>query len=195
MKNYILVDFELLFNIEFGLIKYIQDDYDISGTENLSDKEIISLIRDRTEKNILSCFIKNEKSANKLLDDFMNEEYQNICDYSPQDRNIFEFLDNIKRFQMGEFQILCTNKIQEDICQKINCKTLLVNKNNIDWSILDKFNVFYMRYIDILFRKDFGLFGKVFYFPSTIYIYNLKEKIFVLQNLYGLSIKYLDLYN
>lgn len=90
---YPLIEFDLIYSKDIGVVRYIQkyinhiDGLDLSKLKNMSDREILSLIYSRKNKNPLSIIPTTKRVSNsffdKIYNSFMESNKKEIVSSSP----------------------------------------------------------------------------------------------------------------
>lgn len=177
--NNILVDFNLLIDIDFGLIKLIKEEYsDNDFIDNIilrmRDKVIIGQLIDRQDKNPLSIVLKKEyrDSMDSLYKEFIENEYNSILKYSVC-TSLLDLMITYTETSTCTITVICKNKLEEQIINKYKLKTILCN----DFSEID------IKEFDSIYIKDYskitefkGLKAKNIFIAK--YKFNLEEDIY-----------------
>ena len=95
-----LIDFDLVVNTELGLIRFIRENFQDERAFNLeilnkSDREILSLLFSRKDKNPLSIISTEENlgDIDKLYKSFFDTYQKEIIDHSTSDSTIYKFVE------------------------------------------------------------------------------------------------------
>ena len=95
-----LIDFDLIVNTELGLIRFIRENFQDERAFNLeilnkSDREILSLLFSRKNKNPLSIISTEENlgDIDKLYKSFFDSYEKEIIDHSNSDSTIYKFVE------------------------------------------------------------------------------------------------------
>lgn len=179
----VLIPFNLIINIEYGLIQYIRTEYpnnDIWNQQAISlldeDSIIIDLL-DRAEKNPLFIIANNydndKESLDNLFIEFMDKMYKNILSYSNKTKLYNAIVVWMDMSQTISVTILCKNELEVDYIKSIpklkKCNVIIDTKPLSEIN-LSKYNTIYIRDIDDLI--DIRMEGKNIYIAA--YLYNLE---------------------
>lgn len=142
--NNILIDFNLLIDTDYGLIKLIKTEYyenefiDILLTK-MRDKIILGELVSRKDKNPLYIALKKDykDSADSLYKEFIESEYDSILKYSIS-TSLLELILTYIETNSCTVTVICKNKSEEQIINKYKLKSIISdNYANIDVSEFD----------------------------------------------------------
>lgn len=174
ISNKILVDYDLLFDEDFGLRQVILDEYTndehfkIDMLSKLSKNILNGIFINRSNKNPLSIMLKSEyiNSKDTLYEEFMNELDYKIINLSPK-TDFVMFIKALTLTKEIDITILCKKLLQkQNIKNKLDipCNIIVCRNNKIN---IDKYDSIYIKSYDILNLIEFPR-GK------NIYIANYK---------------------
>ena len=153
--NNILIEFDMVIDTDYGLIKMIKDKY---NNPEYIDKKYLDLVENnvliyslvkRDIKNPLSLIIndKYKDSINKLLNEFYDNEYKNILEYSHK-TNIYDLINIYLMTNQISINILCKNVLEEQFISNMDINITPITENDYSKINIDKY--------DCIFIKDFN---------------------------------------
>lgn len=172
--NSILIQFDFMIDLDVALFKLIKNKYnnkdiinqDIININN--EKEIISLMINRTCINPLELFIKGD--TKDLYKDFMNNvELEKELLNEAMASDIFGLMITfMKEASSVDITVLCKNQLESDFIKNLNnsLNTIIVN----DYKTIDlsKYTVLYLKYFSSI--MSFGnVAGKHIYVANARY--------------------------
>lgn len=180
MRNNILVDFSLLFDIDLGLIKTIKEGFNNKEVFeqflfNIDDEYIISQLYLRKEINPLSLIImdKYKSQCDDLLEQFTSEEHSNIIKNSTK-TNAFKLIEAYSISDLVNIDVLCKNISEEQLIKSLNL-------NKVNAIVQDNISLVNIKTYDSIYLKDVkdslkfkNLKGKHIYVGN--YKFNLEKK-------------------
>lgn len=123
--NQILIDFNVIIDIDLGLIKaikkdYINNDFIEPVLSTMEDNIIITELIDREEKNPLYIVLKEEfkSSADSLYKEFIDTEYETILKYS-KPTSLLGWSIMSSKTEGIVITIICKNKLEEQIIKEL----------------------------------------------------------------------------
>ena len=202
ISNKILVDYDLLFDEDFGLRQLILDEYTndehfkIDLLSKLSKNILNGIFINRDNKNPLTIMLKSEyiDSKDSLYEEFINELDYKIISLSPK-TDFIKFIKALTLTKEIDITILCKKLLQkQNIKNELNdipCNIIVCGNNKIN---IDKYDSIYIKSYDLLNLIEFPR-GKNIYIAN--YKFNSLEFILsdsnnnideeMLENIYLLS--------
>lgn len=192
----ILVEFDMLVDTEYGLIRLLKDKYCderffFKDILNLEEKLLKGVLMERTMFNPLQVAFKDE-SLVELMDSFykqfMEREYEEILKRSCLTNIINVVKMGIDTEGVIRFDIICKNKMQRDYMTHImsDCLPSLYN------IVLDTEELYDVSKYDAVFIKDIrnlvrykNLYGKVIYLANMTY--NIDQKLFAEKQMFSIK--------
>lgn len=170
----VLIPFEMIVDIDMGLIKLLEFDYDNGeyferGILHATEEEQQYLLNKRTDRNPLSVVMRKDdpELMEDLYNQFMEKEYQNILELSCNTA-LVDIANTLKTNmdQIIRITVLCKSKAEENILKirKIPLfRTLIMYPEAID---LSKYDTLYVKDVNDLdkFKKEI--------FKKNIYVAN-----------------------
>lgn len=171
----ILVPFELIIDIDLGLIKLVRFHYNngkyfYRGITKGPDNGIRYLLMNREDPNPLSIAYINrdtdKETMDSFYDQFMEREYESILKLSPG-TSVLDVMGiaNADKDHVVRFTVLCKNELEKDVItnRKIPAHNIIVSTpEDVD---LSKFNCIYVKKWDDL-DKYRGIVSKEIYIPN-----------------------------
>lgn len=160
VSSNILITFDMLIDLDIGLFSIIKESYNDPNVFNnkvlnMNENRLKGLLRENIYRNPLNLILLNDNpnQANAFYNEFMEVEYDNIIDHSPNNT----IVDVVRTFIASgaiSVTILCKNKSESARIERIlsdyetNQYEILVSENNnIN---LDKYDTMFIKYIDDL---------------------------------------------
>lgn len=172
--NSILIQFDFMIDLDVALFKLIKKKYNNKDIVNQdiininNEKEIISLMINRTCINPLELFIKGD--TKDLYKDFMNNaELEKELLNEAMASDIFGLMITfMKEASSVDITVLCKNQLESDFIKNLNnsLNTIIVN----DYKTIDlsKYTVLYLKYFSSI--MSFGnVAGKHIYVANARY--------------------------
>lgn len=205
-SNSILVSFDMIFDVDYGLIQLIRNenynklDTFKSGIYNLNDLYLHQLLSEREEENPLSIIIYNKykNQMNSFYNQFITNKYENILKYTiPTD--LYNLINVYKKTNLVSIDILCRNKLQEQFIDN-HCKFSRIMVEDLSKLDLSKYDTLYIKYFKNALSIKNKLIGKNLYIANYKWNLNKDDNILpkseirdVLSD--ALSISVIDIYN
>lgn len=151
-----LIDFEMLVNVDYGIIKLIKRDYnngeyiDLDYLDKVKDSVLISELYLRDYENPLELVLKDDyiNQADGLLNQIYKEKYKDVLDLSVMTNvsSLMQMYTNGQYMSNDEFSVtvLCKNLIEEHYIKLKNPEynTLVVSdKKKVDVNMYDYFYI------------------------------------------------------
>lgn len=170
----VLVPFDMVIDINFGLLKLIQfeyhnKDYFDFSFFNKSDDRIKFDMVTRYYKNpidLLSCGVLSDEEEDDLYEEFLETKYTNIL-YLSWNTGIFDMIYNMSKMDGSyRYDILCNTEEEANLYKLRNGKcNNIVFKDDLK-SIKDYKNI-YINYIDDVL--DYNIKNKILYISDCNY--------------------------
>lgn len=179
-----IIPFDLIVDIDYGLINLIKDEYRDDSVFNLGvvdamESDIVYELLHRKNENPLSICIKSSESKyqNDLYDDFIKKRYNDII-YKSSFTNVY---NAIRLFiESGGIVpcILCKNDIEKDFIKSVKeldkCR-IIISENGYKKFDLNSYDPIYFKsYKDSFKCKDLD--GKNIYLANYAFNYDLDKK-------------------
>lgn len=153
--NNILIDFNLLIDTDYGLIKLIKTEYSENEFINvllskMRDKIILGELVSRKDKNPLYIALNKDykESADSLYKEFMESEYDSILKYSIS-TSLLELILTYIETNSCTVTVICKNKSEEQIINKYKLKAI-ISDNYADIDISEFDSIYIKDYREIL---------------------------------------------
>ena len=159
--NNVLVDFEALVDIDYGIIRYIvrefkDSSYLLPHVVNATEYFAKCLLLIRENKNPLSIIFKKEyhSSIDDILEELVNDEtkYKEILELSPP-MAMFDVIQAYKRTSgVIKCDILCKNSLQEQYIKRYEKDCKVIVSDSVDTKQYD--TIIIKTYANILKHKN-----------------------------------------
>lgn len=153
--NNILIDFNLLIDTDYGLIKLIKTEYSENEFINvllskMRDKIILGELVSRKDKNPLYIALNKDykESADSLYKEFIESEYDSILKYSIS-TSLLELILTYIETNSCTVTVICKNKSEEQIINKYKLKAI-ISDNYADIDISEFDSIYIKDYREIL---------------------------------------------
>ena len=183
-KDILLVDFDILMNFDYAIIRVIREKY--NGTDitkdlsNLYMEDLYELLENREDVNPLSIIIdeKYKSSYDNLLKELYEKELDSIYSNLIVNTNIHTVVDACNKNKMVEVTIYCKNETEEQIIKKLFGYNTVLDKD-VNYNDYDTFMIHYKSRI---LEYPSRYYGKCVYMAMTHYnlFYMESHKCYVL---------------